>query len=210
MEATTNEDTLSAGETVIQAIKGSTISEGKSDESEEPVEDDLDEIYVDKDLEPEGKPYKEDDLESEEVAKKTAEATVTEELSEALTDEEKAAAESLAAAPQKAVKSDKVPESYEAEKEKTLAPKPNPAPPATSNSKPYLVIAGSFSIAQNAKTELERFRKMGFGNCEIVQFEGRKFHSLCVDRFTNKKEAGKIVAQLKKKGLESYVHLLKK
>lgn len=196
---TMDEDTLSAGETVIQAIKGSTKSDEVSDPSGASLESDGAEVYVDEeeDLEPEEKPYVEEELESAQESVKT------------LTEEEQAAAKALAAAPAEKVKSEEVPESYESESEEAEAPKPSPAPASSTSSNPFLVIAGSFSVAQNAQTELKRFQKMGYANAEVVQFEGRAFHSLCLGRFANKSEAGKIVAQLKKKGLESYVHRLK-
>jgi len=71
----------------------------------------------------------------------------------------------------------------------------------------FLVIAGSFTIAENAEKEAVALRKKGYPNAETVQFASTKYLSVCTGRFKSKKEALEMVAKLKKnQKIEAYVH----
>lgn len=69
----------------------------------------------------------------------------------------------------------------------------------------YLVLAGSFSIRENADTEVERLHKLGFSNAEVSPFNKGKYAVVLVDRFTDLNDAQALVKELKGKGVDSYV-----
>jgi len=75
---------------------------------------------------------------------------------------------------------------------------------------PYLVVAGSFSNNKNANAEVKRLKKLGFKNAETINFSANKYVSVCAGRFQKKSNAQKLVNQLKKKKVDSYVKTKKK
>lgn len=69
----------------------------------------------------------------------------------------------------------------------------------------YLVLAGSYSVRENADSEVSRLRGMGYTNAEVSPFNRGKFAVVLVDRFTNLSDAKAMVSELKGKGVDSYV-----
>ncbi|MDX1939597.1 MAG: SPOR domain-containing protein [Saprospiraceae bacterium] len=70
----------------------------------------------------------------------------------------------------------------------------------------YLVLAGAFSVKNNAENEARRLQKLGFPNAEVSPFNRGKYAAVLVDRFSSESDAKKLVNDLKAKGVEAYVH----
>lgn len=70
----------------------------------------------------------------------------------------------------------------------------------------YLVVAGSFKVLENAENEAKRLRKMGYPNASVGKSNNGTFATLIVDRFSNEKDAAKLVEDLKTKNIIAYVH----
>ncbi len=80
-------------------------------------------------------------------------------------------------------------------------------PPATSsNGGDYLVLAGSFRFKMHAEQEVRRLHKMGYQQAALSLFNRGTFATVLVDRFDSYGEADVLVAQLRKDGIEAYVH----
>lgn len=69
----------------------------------------------------------------------------------------------------------------------------------------YLVLAGSYSVRENATRESQRLRKLGYENAEVSPFNRGAYAVVLVDRFENVADARSLVAELKGKGVEAYV-----
>ena len=74
------------------------------------------------------------------------------------------------------------------------------------NKSPFLVIAGAFSVKENAENAKNKLQKLGYSQTQLIQFEGKTYQSVCVNRFSVKNEALNLVSQLEDKGIKAYVH----
>jgi cell division septation protein DedD len=71
----------------------------------------------------------------------------------------------------------------------------------------YLVVAGSFSIKENADALVGKLKKSGFSGAEVVIFNEQEFHTASAGRFDDYSTAKAVASQLKSEmGIEAYVH----
>ncbi len=71
---------------------------------------------------------------------------------------------------------------------------------------PFLVIAGSYLVEENAAEMIATLKKMGYSSAEKIVFDLSKFYSVCVGRYKDHETASETVKKLKGSGIESYVH----
>ena len=71
---------------------------------------------------------------------------------------------------------------------------------------PFLVIAGSYLVEENASEMITTLKKMGYSGAEKIVFDLSKFYSVCVGRYKDHEAASETVKKLKSSGIESYVH----
>ena len=70
----------------------------------------------------------------------------------------------------------------------------------------FLVIAGSFSVKDNAEKYAEKLRSLGYTNTTATPFNKGKINVVLVDRYAEKSQADAAVRELKKAhGLDAYV-----
>lgn len=69
----------------------------------------------------------------------------------------------------------------------------------------YMVIAGSFIKEENARDQLKKLKALGYSKAEIKIFISSEYHSVIVSRHSSSGEAEKVVQNLKKNGVESFV-----
>lgn len=92
----------------------------------------------------------------------------------------------------------------------TSKPKPSASPIYTGNSSgKYLVIAGSYILETNADVMLKKLNRLGYSNAEKVNFDLSEFHSVCAGRFDDYTEAVQVTSELKRRGVDCYVHTKK-
>jgi hypothetical protein len=78
---------------------------------------------------------------------------------------------------------------------------------AGSNTAPYLVIAGTYTSEGNAQLEVNRLKKLGYKDAEVVQFIGSRYYSVCVDRLGLLSAARQLSKRVKADNTEEvYVH----
>ena len=73
----------------------------------------------------------------------------------------------------------------------------------------YLVIAGNYLLEDNATTMVIKLNKLGYDKAEKVIFDLSQFHSVCAGRFDDKSAAITLSEELKRRGIDSYVHTKK-
>jgi cell division septation protein DedD len=69
----------------------------------------------------------------------------------------------------------------------------------------FVIIGGAFSDLDNAKTELARLKKMGFGKASISKQESNGYEMISLAHFNDEAAARDYVARCKKKGVSAYV-----
>ena len=78
---------------------------------------------------------------------------------------------------------------------------------AGSNNSPYLVIAGTYTSEGNAQLEVNRLKKLGYSDAEVVQFIGSRYFTVCVDRLDQLSAARQLSKKVKADNTEEvYVH----
>ncbi len=82
----------------------------------------------------------------------------------------------------------------------------NVSPAADSKVGNYLVLAGSFRFKVHAEQEVRRLHKKGYQQAALSLFNRGAFATVLVDRFDSYNEADVLVTQLRKDGIEAYVH----
>ena len=70
----------------------------------------------------------------------------------------------------------------------------------------YMVIAGSFLIKDNAIDMQKRLSKLGYDNSELVVFDLSQYHSVVSSRYSTYEAALKVSNELKRSGVDCYVH----
>lgn len=81
-----------------------------------------------------------------------------------------------------------------------------PSTKATTQYGKYMVLAGSYLIEDNAASMVRKLDKLGYSNGEVVVFNMSQYHSVCAARLSNYNEAIQISNELKRKGIDNYVH----
>lgn len=75
-----------------------------------------------------------------------------------------------------------------------------------SNVGSYMVLAGTFSVVQNAESHASNLRNKGYSNTRVERFDKGAYAVVLVDRFSSESEARKLVRELSSDhGIESYV-----
>jgi cell division septation protein DedD len=94
----------------------------------------------------------------------------------------------------------------------TTTPKPTgtgtgvkSTPPISSSDGRYRVIAGSFTVLDGARREMERLIKMGYHDAEIGRYNRGKYAVVIVKRTNSLTEANRLAAELKRKGIDAGV-----
>lgn len=77
--------------------------------------------------------------------------------------------------------------------------------PAPSGSGDFMVIAGSFSIMENAEKFANDLQRKGYGKAQVHKFNKGKFASVIVDRFDSSAGAADLIKELKGKGVDCYL-----
>lgn len=75
-----------------------------------------------------------------------------------------------------------------------------------SRSGKYMVLAGSYLIEDNASIMVNRLNKIGYNSAEIVIFNMSQYHSVCADRLSDYNEAVQLSNELKRNGIDNYIH----
>ncbi len=70
----------------------------------------------------------------------------------------------------------------------------------------YMVIAGSFLIEKNAENMRSRLNNLGYDNASLVVFDLSQYHSVVAARFSTYEAALKVSNELKRRGMDCYVH----
>ena len=70
----------------------------------------------------------------------------------------------------------------------------------------YMVIAGSFLIQNNAENMRKRLNNLGYDNASLVVFDLSQYHSVVAARFGTYEAALKVSNELKRRGMDCYVH----
>jgi len=70
----------------------------------------------------------------------------------------------------------------------------------------YMVLAGSYLIKDNARSMVNKLDNIGYDNAEIVVFNMSQYHSVCAARLMDYNEAIRLSNDLKRRGIDSYVH----
>lgn len=71
----------------------------------------------------------------------------------------------------------------------------------------YLVVAGAFKSRENAKGMLNKLKKIGYQDAEIVQFDYDEHHAICIGRYSTFSAANSTAKELKvDHGVDNYVH----
>ncbi len=78
-------------------------------------------------------------------------------------------------------------------------------PSSVGNGK-YMVIAGSYIKETNADQMVNRLSKLGYQEAEKVVFDLSQFHSVCAGRYNDYTKAIQVSSDLKKRGIDNYVH----
>ncbi|MEZ4943386.1 MAG: SPOR domain-containing protein [Saprospiraceae bacterium] len=93
----------------------------------------------------------------------------------------------------------------------TQAPKTTP-PASTSTSEAtsstdgrYRVVAGTFTILDGARREMERLIKMGYHDAEVGKYNRGKYAVVIIKRTNSLSEARRMVDELKRKGVDARV-----
>lgn len=74
----------------------------------------------------------------------------------------------------------------------------------------YLVVAGAFISKNGAERTVNKLSRLGYDDAEMVKFDYSEYHSVCVDRFYDEASANALARELKRKGVEAYVHKKRK
>ena len=70
----------------------------------------------------------------------------------------------------------------------------------------YMVLAGSYLIKDNARAMVGKLDNIGYDAAEIVVFNMSQYHSVCAARVADYNEAIRLSNELKRRGIDSYVH----
>ncbi len=70
----------------------------------------------------------------------------------------------------------------------------------------YMVIAGSFLIKDYALDMQKRLSKLGYDNSQLVVFDLSQYHSVVASRYSTYEAALKVSNELKRSGVDCYVH----
>lgn len=76
----------------------------------------------------------------------------------------------------------------------------------TSSNGSYMVIAGSYLLEENARKMVNRLKRKGYSNAEIVYFNNSQYHSICAGRYNTRSSAKQTANRLISSGIDSYVH----
>jgi len=69
----------------------------------------------------------------------------------------------------------------------------------------YRVVAGIYSVYDNAETKVARLNKLGYNEAQIVNMDGSEKYMILVKTCSDKAEAKQIVKELKKNKIRSFV-----
>lgn len=87
----------------------------------------------------------------------------------------------------------------------TTSPKPSIGNLKSGDGGGYKVMAGSYLLEENAKKMVKKLNGLGYGKAEIVVFQASGYHSVIACRHSSEKSAKSAVADLKSKGIDSFV-----
>ncbi len=87
----------------------------------------------------------------------------------------------------------------------TTAPAPKPGSSDRYADGRYRVVAGSFTVMDGARREMERLIKMGYHDAEIGRYNRGKYAVVIVKRTNSLDEANRIVDQLERRGIDAAV-----
>lgn len=85
----------------------------------------------------------------------------------------------------------------------TTATKPKSTTPPANNGR-FLVVVGAFGNVANARTEMERFVKMGYRDAEVVKYKSNMWR-VVAKRCTKRSEAEQYEGDLERHGIDAMV-----
>lgn len=103
-------------------------------------------------------------------------------------------------------KNEQQPEATKPTTSVTTLPTPKPSVDNGTTSGKYMVIAGSYLIEDNARKMQNRLNEIGYDQSDIVVFDLSQYHSVVAARYNSYDKALKVSNELKRRGIECYVH----
>lgn len=96
---------------------------------------------------------------------------------------------------------------YEKVRSEDPVEQPEPERPSSSSDRPYMVVAGSFSLKENAERVVRKLIKAGYDQAEVVIFNEQEYHSVVAARYDNYEQAKVQATTIENSlGLPAYVH----
>ena len=80
---------------------------------------------------------------------------------------------------------------------------------SSSSSGGFLLVAGNYSIHENAASMRSKLKRMGYSASEIVNFDNSSFSTVLAGRYSNYEAAARASNELKGRGIDCYVHTKK-
>lgn len=88
------------------------------------------------------------------------------------------------------------------------ASKPNEKPKTTivsGDGGPYLVMAGSYLLRENANKMVKRLKSLGYNKADVIIFTASEYYSVVAVSYQSEEKAKEASAMLKRKGIDSFV-----
>jgi len=73
------------------------------------------------------------------------------------------------------------------------------------NGGPYMVMAGSYLLKENALKMVKKLQALGYPNPEVIVFKASEYYSVVAERHTSESSAKSAAGELKRKGVDSFV-----
>jgi len=80
------------------------------------------------------------------------------------------------------------------------------APPRSSATGRYLVVAGNYLVEANAREMVKKLKNMGFNGAEHLVFDQSQYYTVVASRSNSNSSAQSSSDNLKGKGIDNYVH----
>lgn len=89
-------------------------------------------------------------------------------------------------------------------------PASNPVSVSSGDLDQYFVVAGSFLEEERANNHMQTLIAAGYSNVQIVRFPNSPYHSVCVDKFSTRKDADALKRKLDRDKVDAFVRAVPK
>lgn len=89
-------------------------------------------------------------------------------------------------------------------------PASNPVSVSSGDLDQYFVVAGSFLEEERANNHMQTLIAAGYSNVQIVRFPNSPYHSVCVDKFSTRKDADALKRKLDRDKVDAFVRAMPK